>query len=92
MGTMTIQTALEWMKANHEEFSRLVQIGYLPARAVNKAWQEAKHARDNHDRQDFEKKRDYWLQALNDFIVAEMNIAHRNWMTGQFNYKVSDHT
>ena len=46
MGTMTIETALEWMKANHEEFARLVRIGYLPARAVNKAWQEAKHTAD----------------------------------------------
>ena len=92
MGTMTIETAMEWMKANHEEFARLVRIGYLPARAVNKAWQEAKHARDNSDRKVFEEKRDYWLKALNDFIVAEMDRGHRLELAERHGYKITDHT
>jgi len=92
MGMMAIGTAMMWMKDNHVEFERLVQIGYLPAVTVQKAWWEAKAARDAHDQQVFEKKRDYWLSALNDFVVAELNTGHRQWMNGHFDYKVSDFT
>ena len=56
------------------------------------AWQEAKHARDNSDRKVFEEKRDYWLKALNDFIVAEMDRGHRLELAERHGYKVTDYT
>ena len=90
MPTMSITTALEWMKANRTEFERLVHIGYMPAVKAQRAWWAAKEARDG-KRGDFPRLRDYWLECLNDFVSQELNIAGRAELRGKFDYKASDY-
>lgn len=88
MPGMTLETAKAWMNLNHAEFKRLVEIGYLPAVKVQRAWWEAKAARDASNG-DFERLRDYWLDVFNEFLVFELSRTGRADLHGH-GYKLGD--
>lgn len=90
MGTMTYETAIEWMSQNRQELKKAAERGHAGAIRAMRAYWHAREVWTPIHSLDFERRARSFCDALNDFVVEDLNRSGRADLRGRFGYKESD--
>ena len=90
MGTMTYETAMEWMRANRHELKSLAEKGHPAAHRAMVAYMHAREVWSVIHTPEFTRRAASFCDALNDFCVEELSKAGRAELRGRYDYKASD--
>ena len=90
MGTMTFDTAMAWMSSNRQELKQAAERGHPAAHRAMVAYMHAREVWSPVHTLEFERRARSFCDALNDFVVEELNRAGRAELRAKFGYKESD--